>query len=310
MENRKEFHFLSSDGKTQLHAVTWLPEGEAVGILQIAHGVAEYALRYDDFARFMTTKGFIVTANDHLGHGQSVREGAPRLFFAESGGWDYAVRDLYALRDLTGKAYPGLPYFLLGHSMGSFLTRSYLIRYPGTVDGAIVMGTGQVSTALLRAGSALAGLIAKKSGRSTFSPTVEGLAFGSYNKPFAPERTKYDWLSVNEENVDRYIADPLCGGEISTGLFLDMFGGMRAIQNPSALRSMNRTTPVFFIAGAQDPVGDMGKGVKAAYESFRKVGVQDVELKLYEGLRHEILNESCREEVYDDLWGWISRHLS
>lgn len=149
MENRKEFTFPSADGRTAVHAVEWHPEREPAGILQIAHGVAEYALRYEPFARFLNAHGFLVVANDHLGHGKSVAEGAPRLYFGEKGSWQHVVDDMYTLRCRTGEAYPELPYFIMGHSMGSFLTRTYLIRYPGTVKGAILMGTGQNPDAML-----------------------------------------------------------------------------------------------------------------------------------------------------------------
>lgn len=146
MENRKEFTFPSADGRTAIHAVEWHPAGEPAGILQIAHGVAEYALRYEPFARFLNAHGFLVVANDHLGHGESVAEGAPRLYFGEKGSWQHVVDDMYTLRCRIGEAYPELPYFIMGHSMGSFLTRTYLIRYPGTVKGAILMGTGRIPT--------------------------------------------------------------------------------------------------------------------------------------------------------------------
>lgn len=149
MENRKEFTFPSADGRTAIHAVEWHPEREPAGVLQIAHGVAEYALRYEPFARFLNAHGFLVVANDHLGHGESVAEGAPRLYFGEKGSWQHVVDDMYTLRCRTGEAYPELPYFIMGHSMGSFLTRTYLIRYPGTVKGAILMGTGQNPDAML-----------------------------------------------------------------------------------------------------------------------------------------------------------------
>lgn len=309
MENRQEFTYLSADGKTPIHAVTWYPEGEPVGVLQIAHGVAEYALRYEPFARYMTSRGFLVTANDHIGHGQSLAEGAARLYFGEKGSWRYVVDDIYALRCRVGEAHPSLPYFLMGHSMGSFLARTYLIRYPGTLDGAILMGTGQNPDALLVGGKALATALAKKVGRENPSDVVEKLAFGTYNKAFAPNRTGYDWLSVNEENVDRYIADPLCGGMASTGLFLEMLDGMAFIKKGANLRHMNMDTPVLFISGERDPVGNMGKGVRAVHESFRRAGVRDLELRLYPELRHEILNEDCRETVSADLYDWITRHL-
>lgn len=309
MENRKEFYFPSSDGMTQIHAVEWGIAQRPVGVLQIAHGVAEYALRYEPFARFMNAHGFIVVANDHLGHGLSVAEGAVPLYFGRHDGWRHVVDDMYALRDMTGRKYPELPCFLLGHSMGSFLTRTYLIRYPGTLAGAIIMGTGQQPAALVKSGRLLAKMIGRRIGYDRFSPTVDRLVFGAYNKPFAPSRTDYDWLSADAENVDRYIADPLCGGNITVGLLLDMLGGIGFIEKQSNVDTMNPDTPVLFISGDQDGVGGMGKGVKAAYESFRKAGVRDVSLKLYEGLRHEILNEACRETVYADLWSWIEAHL-
>lgn len=309
MENRQEFTYLSADGKTPIHAVTWYPKETPRAVVQIAHGVAEYALRYDAFARYLTARGFLVTANDHIGHGYSLADDAPYLYFGGKGSWNYVVDDIYALRCRTGDAYPTLPYFLMGHSMGSFLTRTYLIRYPGTLTGAVIMGTGQNSDALIIGGRALATALAKKVGRENPSDVVEMLAFGTYNRTFAPNRTAYDWLSVNVENVDRYIADPLCGGMASTGLFLEMLDGMAFIKRRRNLRHMNMDTPVLFISGDHDPVGNMGKGVREAYESFRRAGVRDAELKLYEGLRHEILNEDCREAVSADIYDWLTRHL-
>lgn len=308
MENRKEFYFPSSDGLTQIHAVEWQVENP-IGIVQIAHGVSEYALRYEPFAQYLNSKGFAVVANDHIGHGLSLADGAAPLYFGRHDGWQHVVDDVYTLRDMTGKKYPELPYFLLGHSMGSFIARTYLIRYPGTLSGAIIMGTGQQSPALILGGRAFAKIEGRRIGFDQFSPAVDQLAFGAYNKPFAPNRTKFDWLSVNEENVDAYIADPLCGGGASIGLFSDMLGGIGFIGKQSNVNTMNVNTPVLFVSGDHDPVGDMGRGVKKAYASFRKAGVKDVSLKLYPGLRHEILNEACREEVYEDLWKWIEQRM-
>lgn len=308
MENRKEFYFPSSDGLTQIHAVEWQVENP-IGIVQIAHGVSEYALRYEPFAQYLNSKGFAVVANDHIGHGLSLADGAAPLYFGRHNGWQHVVDDVYTLRDMTGKKYPELPYFLLGHSMGSFIARTYLIRYPGTLSGAIIMGTGQQSPALILGGRAFAKIEGRRIGFDQFSPAVDQLAFGAYNKPFAPNRTKFDWLSVNEENVDAYIADPLCGGGASIGLFSDMLGGIGFIGKQSNVNTMNVNTPVLFVSGDHDPVGDMGRGVKKAYASFRKAGVKDVSFKLYPGLRHEILNEACREEVYEDLWKWIEQRM-
>ena len=307
---RNEFTFPSADGKTQIHAVEWLPDGGAPrAVLQIAHGVSEYILRYEPFAAFLTEQGFAVVGHDHLGHGGSVASGAAPLYFGPKGSWDWVIADMYTLRELAGKRFPGLPYFLMGHSMGSFLTRTYLIRHPGTVDAAVVMGTGQMASALVSGGLAVAAVESLRIGEENVSPLVSKLAFDAYNKVFAPNRTAFDWLSVNEENVDAYIADPLCGGAASIGLFREMLQGIRFICKAENVRRMDLNTPILFISGEMDPVGDLGKGVRAAFESFKAAGVQDVSIKLYPDLRHEILCEKERDTVYRDIYEWLTTNL-
>lgn len=306
---RNEFTFPSADGRTAIHAVEWLPEGDVRAVLQISHGVAEYILRYEPFAEYLTARGFAVAGHDHLGHGGSVAEGAARLYFGPRGSWSWVVDDLYTRRQLAGKRFPGVPCFLLGHSMGSFLARTYLIRYPGTVDGAVLMGTGQQSPALIAGGKAVAAAESARIGEDRASPLVEKLAFGAYNKRFAPNRTANDWLSVSTENVDRYLADPLCGGTPTSGLFREMLGGLTFIAKPENLKRMNLNTPVLFISGEMDPVGDCGRGVKKAFRSFQKAGVRDVSLQLYPELRHEILCEDCRETVYGDIFQWLEARI-
>ena len=310
MTNLSEFTFLSSDGKTQLHGMLWEPEGVAVrAVLQICHGVAEHIARYDGFARALNEQGIVVAGHDHLGHGKSLPEGGTPVYFGDGNTWNTVVDDIYVLHQRLKQRYPDVPLCIMGHSMGSFLTRTYLIRYPGTVKAAVIMGTGWQPQAAITGGLALANAIAAVSGENATSELVTELAFGSYNKLFAPNRTKVDWLSADESNVDDYIADPLCGQKTSIGLFYEMLGGIRFISTPKNIASMNRNTPILFISGDKDPVGEMGKGVRRAYEAFRRAGVRDVELKLYKGLRHEILNEDCRAVVYNDLWSWIEKHL-
>ena len=310
MTDFQEFTFLSSDGRTQLHGAQWTPaDREPIAVLQIAHGVAEHILRYDDFARYLNDRGILVAGHDHLGHGKSLPEGGTPVYFGDGSTWETVVDDIHLLHDRLREQYPRLPILLMGHSMGSFLSRSYLIRYPGTVDAAIIMGTGHQSPAIVAGGRAIAKAAGKRHGFKAHSPRVEALAFGAYNKAFAPNRTEVDWLSASDNNVDAYIADPLCGQKASIGLFYEMLGGIRFISTPKNIASMNRNTPILFISGDKDPVGEMGKGVKRAYEAFRRAGVRDVELKLYKGLRHEILNEDCRAVVYNDLWSWIEKHL-
>ena len=310
MTNLQEFTFLSTDGKTTLHGMEWVPEGrDIVGVLQIAHGVAEHIARYDHFARFLNEQGVAVVGNDHLGHGKSIAPGATPIYFGDGNTWDTVVDDLYTLHLRIKDKFPGVPLFLMGHSMGSFLARTYLIRYPGTVQAAIIMGTGWQPEIMLTGGLTMAGTIARRSGESATSDMVTNLAFGSYNKAFAPNRTPVDWLSVDTDNVDRYIADPLCGLPATVGLFRQMLTGIRFNQRPDNLRKMDKDMPILFISGEQDPVGGMMKGVVRSRDAFLAVGVKDVTLLSYAGLRHEILNEKAQQQtVYNDIWSWLKKY--
>ena len=303
------FYFPSSDGKTTIHGEEWLPESAPKAVLQIAHGVAEYGHRYDDFAKFLAEKGIAVVGEDHIGHGTSVAEGAPMIYFGEKNGWYKVVKDIHTVREMYGEKYPDVPYFLMGHSMGSFLARTYLIKYPGDVDGAIIMGTGHQSGALVAGGRFIGNLVGKKNGFDKPHDLVTKLAFGSYNNGIENVRTEYDWLSVNEENVDKYIADPLCGAPATVGLFLDMLGGIGFIRKQENVDKMDTTKPVLFISGDKDPVGDCGKGVKAAFATFDKAGVKDLTCKLYPNLRHEILNEDCKQSVYEYIFKWLDERI-
>ena len=240
MPSFHDFRFLSTDGKHKVFARECTPDGEVRAVLQIAHGVAEHIYRYAPFMEFLANHGFVVVANDHLGHGLSAEKDADTLYFGPRDGWKHVVDDMYALRCRTKEKYPDVPYFLMGHSMGSFLTRTYLIRYPGTVDAAIIMGTGHQSPAIVAGGRAIAKAAGKRHGFKAHSPRVEALAFGAYNKAFAPNRTEVDWLSASDNNVDAYIADPLCGQKASIGLFCEMLGGIRFISTPKNIALMNR----------------------------------------------------------------------
>ncbi len=301
-----EFFFPSSDGKTLIHVNRWTPsERRILGVVQIAHGVAEYGARYAPFARFLCGHGFVVVANDHLGHGQSLIPGGPMVYLGEKDGWWNVVDDMECLRSRVAKVFPDRPYFLFGHSMGSFLSRTHLIRYPGRLDGCILCGTGHQSPALIAGGKLIADREIRRLGKKAFSARADDLAFGAYNKAFAPTRTRFDWVSASEENVDAYIADPLCGGDTTLGLFRDMLDGLSYITRQSNMDKMDADLPVFFIAGDQDPVGDMGKGVRKAHDCFKKAGIRDLSIKLYHGLRHEILNEASRQYVYRDVLDWL-----
>ena len=311
MTNMTEFTFLSTDGKTQLHGMRWEPDGGSVrAVLQICHGVAEHIARYDAFARYLNGLGIAVVGHDHLGHGLSLPEGGTPVYFGESNTWNTVVDDIYVLHQRIRLWYPDVPLCIMGHSMGSFLTRTYLIRYPGTVKAAIIMGTGWQPKAVIAGGMAVARAVGAVVGENGTSDLVTNLAFGAYNKLFAPNRTSCDWLSADEGNVDAYMADPLCGADATVGLFRQMLSGIRFNQKLSNLRQMDPRIPVLFVAGEKDPVGDCGNGVRRTYQEFRRAGVQDCTLKLYPGLRHEILNEKPQQQqIFEDIGQWLTSKL-
>ena len=309
MAAEKEFTFPSSDGLHRCYAREWLPEGPPRGVVQLVHGVAEHVGRYAGFASWLAGKGFVVAGEDHLGHGKTVDDGKFG-YFGPQNGWDLVVKDIRRLRELEGEKYPDAPYFILGHSMGSFLTRTYLIRWPGTVKGAILSGTGQESALTVAGGKLLCGLICKVKGPDTCSSLVHNMALGAYNKQFAPNRTSSDWISRDEAAVDAYLADPLCSFMPTVGMFRDMMGGLQFIADPANLARMDKDTPVYFLSGDHDPVGSMGRGVRKVEELFRSAGCRDVTVKLYPGGRHEMFNELNRQEVFDDLLAWIESRLT
>ena len=311
MTNMTEFTFLSTDGKTQLHGMRWEPDGGSVrAVLQICHGVAEHIARYDAFARYLNGLGIAVVGHDHLGHGLSLPEGGTPVYFGAGSTWNTVVDDIYVLHQRIRLWYPDVPLCIMGHSMGSFLTRTYLIRYPGTVKAAIIMGTGWQPKAVIAGGMAVAKAVGAVVGENGTSDLVTNLAFGAYNKLFAPNRTSCDWLSADEGNVDAYMADPLCGADATVGLFRQMLSGIRFNQKLSNLRQMDPRIPVLFVAGEKDPVGDCGNGVRRTYQEFRRAGVQDCTLKLYPGLRHEILNEKAQQQqIFEDIGQWLTSKL-
>ena len=308
MEQLHTFSFPSSDGIHSIQVQEWRPEGRPRAVVQIVHGVAEHVGRYDQAARFLASHGFLVCGGDHLGHGRTVSDGQYG-YFAPKGGWDLVVRDVRRLRELEGEQYPGLPYFLLGHSMGSFLTRTYLIRWPGTVDGAILSGTGQEPAPLVAFGRAASGALCALRGPSYVSALIYQLSLGAYNRKFRPNRTTGDWLSRDPVMVDEGLRDPLCSFRPTVSMFRDMMTGLQFIGQERNVKKMDPSTPVYFFSGEQDPVGSMGKGVKKVAGLFRRAGCRDVTVKLYPGGRHEMLHETNRQEVLADLLSWLEGHM-
>lgn len=308
MALEKEFQYPSGDGTHSCHAMQWLPDGQPRAVVQIVHGVAEYIRRYAPFARFLADHGFVVVGADHLGHGETVNDGVYG-YFGSKDGWSLVCGDIRRLRELTGEQWPDLPYFLLGHSMGSFLTRTYLIDWPGSVNGAILSGTGQEAPAMVALGKAICSFFCAVTGPQSHSKLVYNLSLGAYNKQFRPNRTTADWICRDEAVVDAYLKDPFCTFEPTVGMFRDMMGGLQYISDPGNLKKMDPTTPVYLFSGDHDPVGQNGAGVRRVYGFFRDAGCTDVTLKLYPDGRHEMLNETNKEEVWADVLAWLEEKL-
>ena len=304
-----EFTFPSKDGVHSCHASLWEPDGAPRAVVQIVHGVAEYAGRYDHFARYLAEHGFVVCGEDHLGHGKTVDDGKYG-YFGKKDGWTLVTADVRQLRTLMGERFPGLPYFLLGHSMGSFLARTYLCAYPGTVDGCILSGTGQEKPALVAAGRAVASAVCALRGPEAVSALVDKLSLGAYNRSFRPNRTGADWICRDPAVVDAYTADPFCQFLPSVSMYHDMMTGLQMLVRPENLKRLDPDTPVYLFAGDRDPVGANGAGVQKVAGLFRQYGVKDVTVKLYPGGRHEMLNETNKEQVYADTSAWLEAHLA
>ncbi|MCC8048155.1 MAG: alpha/beta hydrolase [Oscillospiraceae bacterium] len=302
--------FLSANGKNQIHLRRCDPDGEVRAVVQIAHGIAEHVGRYDDFAAFLAERGYAVAANDHLGHGGSVDSPEGLGFAAKRGGWGFMVDDMRQVFEQMSGEYPGVPYFLFGHSMGSFLSRTYIILHRAGLSGCVLCGTGQQSPAAITLGKNLGMREIRRHGAEYKSERLNDLVFGGYNYGFNVARTTCDWLSRDEASVDKYIEDPLCGFVPSAALFRDMMGGLEFITRQRCADRMAKLLPVLFISGDADPVGERGAGVIRAYQMFLRAGLEDVTLKLYHGARHELLNEVNREQVYGDVLCWLDSKLA
>lgn len=307
MAREEQFSFRSHDGKSMIHGVRWIPEGQIRAVLQICHGMSEYIERYRDFARYLGEQGVLVTGHDHLGHGGSVSSEKDCGYFADRKGNTAVLRDIRGVYRRTKTDYPEVPYILFGHSMGSFLVRQYLCCFGEGLDGAVICGTGFQPKAAVLAGMVIARIEAEFFGWHHRSRLLQWITFGSYNQRFRPNRTDSDWICSDEATVDAYVSDPKCGFPFTVNGYYNMFLGMLKLHESEYLDRMPRSLPVLFIAGGQDPVGDFGKGVEKAAVSFKNMGMERIECKIYPEGRHEILNEKNREEVYQDVWDWMNR---
>ncbi len=275
-------------------------------MLQIVHGITEYVERYDDFANFLTEQDFVVVAEDHMGHGQSVNgEGIQGYFH---GGWFAAVEDTYRLLQDTKAAYPNLPYILLGHSMGSFMARTILYLHPDSgIDGCIISGTCWQPPSLMPAIEKFMKAACRITGETNVSEKLQNLVFGPYNAKVEHQRTSIDWICRDKKVVDRH---PMMQGLApKAGLLRDMMTGLNNTEHKAHLANMQKSLPVLFVSGGDDPVGNYGHGVRLCADAFRKAGMMDVTVRIYPLCRHEILNEINKEEIYTDILNWIKKSV-
>lgn len=299
---------LQSAGGGKLQVTVWEPAGKPVAVVQLVHGICEHIGRMEAFARFLTEKGFLVAGEDHMGHGASVSKTHP--LGCIKGGWNAMTADVHTLTERLRRRYPDLPFFLLGHSMGSFLARTCLYTYPDAgYRGCILSGTAWQPEVILKSGMALAKGEIHRHGEQTPSTSLKNLMFGAYTKGFRDVKSPNDWVTSVRASIDEYDADPLCGFVPSGGLIYAMLEGLSRNQQTANLAATRKDVSLFLIAGDKDPVGNRGKGVRQTRNAFQRAGLTDVEMKLYPGARHEVLGEYCRDEVWADVLRWMEARI-
>ena len=295
------FSFPSHTGNTDIFVQSLSPANPAdiVGIIQIVHGMAEHTDRYLDVAKYLCGSGFYVIMHDHAGHGRSVKSDEDDGYFCDKDGWLCLVDDVYEVSKLAKKEVPGKKLIIWGHSMGSFITRKYIAKYKNSADAAVICGTSGANPGAA-VGILLANIIASVKGKKYKSKLINNIAFGTYNKRFNGN-TGFEWLSVNEDNVTKYVADPKCGFLFSATGYRDLFSVLKSVSSPEWYKEVPADLPMYLISGEDDPVGAYGKGVTEVYDKLKASGHTNVTMKLYKGLRHEIHNEKTNAEVYADI---------
>lgn len=312
MTERVEFTYDSRDGETRIHAVKWIPseetlvDGKPYCVVQIVHGMQEYAMRYDDFASFLASHGILVVGNDHLGHGMSIKEGNPLGYMCSQDPATVLVRDVHRLKKLTQKEYPGVPYIIIGHSMGSYVLRNYLTRYGTGIDGAVLMGTGFEKASTTTVSAFAAKILEIFQGAKHPSQFMENTGFKAYMTHIEHPRTNKDWITRDEKMVEDYISNPLCNFTFTINGFETLLELVKRAQDVKKMKEIPKKLPILIVSGTEDPVGAWGEGPSKLYDLYLNLDLTKTQLKLYNGARHEVLNEIDRETTYRDILNWVS----
>ncbi len=313
----RDFKFASSNNYYDIHGMMWIPEGDIRAVVQISHGMAEHISRYDEFAGFLAERGILAVGNDHMGHGLSINSDDDLGYFSipvkgvrgrkkeKYSSSALAVKDLYHVTKIVKKHYPGVPYIVMGHSMGSFLVRRYLMEYGKEADGAIIMGTGNQSKAEVIAAMTLCDIIGIIKGERYRSKSLDTIIFGMYNRRIKNEKEKNAWITSDKEMLKKYNEDEKNG-------FLFTINGLKAllstvwyIKQDKNIKKIPMDVKMLILSGREDPVGSYGKRVEEVYNRYAEQGIKDISIKLYDDCRHELLNEKIREKVYEDIYEWI-----
>lgn len=303
---KEEFNFLSNDGKTNIRGIKWMPDEEVKLILQIVHGVTEHILRYEEMAKYFTELGVMVVGIDLIGHGKSIASDMEPMYFGPNGSWNFVVDDLKKVRDIIkNEVSSDISYCMLGFSLGSFLVRSYAIKYPNCLDGMLLVGTGMISNIECMVARYVANKEAKKYGEDSTSDMIRKLTFETYNSKFKPNNTKYDWLYISNKVIEEYENDPLRGKNMSSGLFREMLWGMNFTGKKENIIKMNKNLPIIILSGSKDPVGNFGKSVNKLFSVYKKNNFTDIDIKLYNNYRHGILHDECKMDVFKDIEKWL-----
>ncbi|MHA1370788.1 MAG: lysophospholipase, partial [Promethearchaeota archaeon] len=291
----------------------WVPDkGDIKACIQIVHGLAEHAGRYEDFAKFLTDNGFICYANDHQGHGKTAGDES-KLGLISKGGWDSMVKDLKLMTDKIKEENLGKPVFYFGHSLGSLLGQAYIQNFGGELKGAILSGSsGRQSFIVQNMGIFLSKLMVKLKGADTPSDLAYNLTFKAYNKKFepSPTGTDFDWLNRDENAVKDYVKDPYCGFKMSNAMALEISKGLKEIWKPENEKRIPKDLPILFLSGTDDSTNMFLKNLEPLIKRYKeKYGIQDVEYKFYDGARHELLSELNKDKVLQDILSWLNAHL-
>ncbi len=304
----EEFTFKDKQN-VEIFTYKWLPDEDKriKGVIQIAHGMAETAARYERFAEFITNEGYVVYANDHRGHGKTAKC-IENVGYIGRDGFYWMIEDMKQLNDIIKKEYANIPVYLMGHSMGSFLSQGYIQKYGDSIDGVILSGTAGKQGFLLEFGILIAKLEMKRKGERWQSNLLNKLSFGNYNKSFKPTKTNFDWLSSDEKEVEKYINDPFCGTVFTSSFFYDFLKGLKMIHQNCNMSKIPKDLPIYIFADELDPVGNKCKSIIWLIERYKKLGIKDIEYKFYKNGRHEMLNEINRDEVMRDILIWLESH--